>query len=162
MELQTLTTEVVKYSSEYWEYVRDSQKELYALNFIKDPESMYKMLDIQFIYDYAEAEDISWWHAHVLLINGQPKGFYIFVDENEEAYLAQIFVDSELRGKGYGAVLLDHFEKQAEEFATTVVLDMSDVNIQALNFYQSKGYVTLAYDMKDITEPRRKMAKLLR
>lgn len=155
------TTQFVKYSADkHWEYVRDSQAELYALNFLVEPEKKYDLETIFMYYAAAELGTVDY-YAYVLLIDGQPKGFYVFVNDDQMAYLAQIFVDSEIRGKGYGAVLLEHFEQRAAEVATELVLDMSDVNTQALNFYQAKGYVTVSYDTSDMKEPRRKMAKLL-
>lgn len=58
--------------------------------------------------------------------------------------IEMLFIDSDLRGQGYGSALID-FAKQRG--ATKV--DVNEQNPSALNFYKAKGFHIMSRDVTD-------------
>lgn len=58
--------------------------------------------------------------------------------------IEMLFIDRDLRGQGYGSVLID-FAKQRG--ATKV--DVNEQNPSALNFYKAKGFHIMSRDVTD-------------
>lgn len=58
--------------------------------------------------------------------------------------IEMLFIDSDIRGRGYGSALMDFAMRQG---ATKV--DVNEQNPSALNFYKAKGFRVVARDERD-------------
>ncbi|MDE6574126.1 MAG: GNAT family N-acetyltransferase [Muribaculaceae bacterium] len=58
--------------------------------------------------------------------------------------IEMLFIDSNLRGQGYGSALID-FAKQRG----VTKVDVNEHNLSALNFYKAKGFHIISRDEKD-------------
>lgn len=61
-----------------------------------------------------------------------------------EKMIEMLFIDSDIRGRGYGSALMDFAMRQG---ATKV--DVNEQNPSALNFYKAKGFRVVARDERD-------------
>ncbi|ALC91763.1 hypothetical protein AM500_19735 [Bacillus sp. FJAT-18017] len=140
----------------YLPKILQAQKELYRINFRN------MVFDNEF-YDiilswYEEALFNSEWRSYVLLEEGGVSGFYLAQYKDSSAYLSQMYVAKELRGKGYGKTLLDHFE-QGLDAPGYLVLQASGINYGAVSFYLRNGYEILRNEADQNGDPRHVMIK---
>lgn len=61
-----------------------------------------------------------------------------------EKMIEMLFIDSDIRGRGYGSALMDFAMRQG---ATKV--DVNEQNPSALNFYKAKGFRIISRDKTD-------------
>jgi ribosomal protein S18 acetylase RimI-like enzyme len=81
-------------------------------------------------------------HIYVLEADSLVAGYYSAVLRNRTWLLTYIAVGRELRGRGFGGVLLDDFERKAVGLsADQLGIDVFETNARALNWYESRGYM---------------------
>ncbi|WP_158587390.1 GNAT family N-acetyltransferase [Neobacillus notoginsengisoli] len=108
---------------------------------------------------YDEALTNPEWKSYVLLDEeGEVSGFYLAQYKDSAGYLSQMFVSGKLRGKGYGKLLLDHFEQELGE-PGFYVLQASGMNETAVAFYERNGYDILRTYQDENGDPRYFMIK---
>lgn len=59
------------------------------------------------------------------------------------SHLRRVYVRPDLRGKGYGSIIMDYLEKSINREYDRVDLDAS---LPAVHFYESRGYRTVKHD----------------
>ncbi|OCA84172.1 hypothetical protein A8F94_15740 [Bacillus sp. FJAT-27225] len=136
--------------------ILQAQKELYNMNFrnmVFDKE-FYEII----LSWYEEALFNPEWRSYVLLEGGKVSGFYLAQYKESSAYLSQMYVAKEQRGKGYGKMLLDHFEQGLQE-PGYFVLQASEMNRGAVSFYLRNGYEILRNETDQNGDPRQVMIK---
>lgn len=136
--------------------ILQAQKELYSMNFrnMVFNKEFYDMI----LSWYHEALENPEWKAFVLLEKEEVSGFYLAQYKEVSGYLSQMFVSDKLRGKGYGKLLLDHFEKGVKD-PGYCVLQASGMNESAVGFYERNGYEILRPYEDENGDPRYLMIK---
>lgn len=130
--IQTATIEPFIYDK-HMDEILNYQEDLYNTNFI----TKKALPDLRFVDDlYKDSPDI----AFVLVDQNKVIGFYIYLPQFHYALLAQIYIAPDYRSKGYGKMLINHFEDQIrqnqfDEYA----LQVSDMNKHAMQFYEKLG-----------------------
>lgn len=135
-----------------------AQKELYRMNF-------RNMVFDQEFYDmilswYDEALANPEWKSFVLLDEGEVAGFYLAQYKDSAGYLSQMYVSGKLRGKGYGKLLLNHFERGVVGQGYCI-LQSSGINESAVAFYQRNDYDILRTYEDENGDPRYLMIKFV-
>ncbi len=83
---------------------------------------------------------------YVLLFEGEVKGFYCVLIEENEALLADLVVSKELHHQGLGSLLLDHALKLVQEKNCRLIkLTVRECNTPARRLYEKKGFKTLEF-----------------
>ncbi|WP_053365675.1 GNAT family N-acetyltransferase [Bacillus sp. FJAT-27245] len=133
-----------------------AQKELYSMNFrnMVFNKEFYDMI----LSWYQVALENQDWKAFVLLVDEEVSGFYLAQYLEGAGYLSQMFVSGKLRGKGYGKVLLNHFEQGLEE-PGYYILQASGMNEEAVAFYERNGYEIIRPYEDENGDPRYLMIK---
>ncbi|HJV45546.1 MAG TPA: GNAT family N-acetyltransferase [Bacillota bacterium] len=137
------------------------QEELYSLNF------MNMNFDHVFFSNIREwyTEGIDKHHCSSnLLLNEQGTliGFYLYQWNEGTVYLMQMFVVEAFRGRGFGNLLLEHYEQCGkEQGAASSFLHASSINEKAVAFYQQNGYFILNEELDEEGCPRYFMFKNL-
>lgn len=84
-------------------------------------------------------------YTFVILNNKQIIGYSNIKINGGAAYLSQIIVSKEMRGRGIGALLLKKFETIAKNKKCHIAyLETSEKHNDALKFYKNHGYKTIA------------------
>lgn len=79
--------------------------------------------------------------GYVLLVEGNPLGLlrYNFFWDNTP-FCTMLFVDWEQQGKGYGRMLMEHWEKDMKAQGYGMLLTSTQVDEDAQHFYRKLGY----------------------
>ncbi len=136
--------------------ILQAQKELYRMNF-RNMVFNKEFYDMILSWYHAALENPEW-KAFVLLEDNELSGFYLAQYKDEAGYLSQMFVSGKLRGKGYGKILLDHFEQGVKE-PGYYVLQASGMNEAAVTFYERNGYIIIRPYEDENGDPRYLMIK---
>ncbi|MGN0844568.1 MAG: GNAT family N-acetyltransferase [Kiritimatiellia bacterium] len=79
--------------------------------------------------------------GYVLLENREPVGllrYNLFWDNTP--FCTLLFIDAPFQGKGYGSMLLEHWEKDMRSQGYGLLLTSTQVDEQAQHFYRKHGY----------------------
>ncbi|MBQ7359608.1 MAG: GNAT family N-acetyltransferase [Lachnospiraceae bacterium] len=79
--------------------------------------------------------------GYVLLVEGNPVGllrYNLFWDNTP--FCTMLFVDWEQHGKGYGRMLIEHWEKDMKAQGYGMLLTSTQVDEDAQHFYRKLGY----------------------
>lgn len=75
-------------------------------------------------------------------IQPEEKGGTLEVVPSKPAWIRELFVDDEFRGKGVGSILMEVLEKYFKEMGCDVVLvGVFAPNTETHSFYEKKGYI---------------------
>ncbi|RKD24324.1 hypothetical protein BEP19_07965 [Ammoniphilus oxalaticus] len=158
---QQLSYNWENFSSKFLPLILQHQEELYSLNFTQMEFDQMFYANIRNWYMYGTMEQDC--HS-ALLFNSQKKliGFYLYQKNKETVYLMQMFVVEEYRGRGYGHMILRHFEQDAKRLgATSSFLHASSMNEVAISFYQRNHYFIMDQEIEEDGMPRFLMFKTL-
>lgn len=149
------------FSHQFLPLVLEHQEELYALNFKKmqfDP--LFFGHIKQWYRDGTQGLDC---HSSLLFdLKDNLIGFYLFQKNQSTCYLMQMFVVQAFRGKGFGQLLLEHYEQAGKEKgATSSFLHASGINKKAISFYQRNHYIMMDEESDEEGCPRYLMFKNL-
>lgn len=138
MNLMAENITVVPFEEKYLEQIISTQKELYSLNFA-DISSFFDLLycmEIEGMYLDQSSR------SAVMLDGEKVIGYYCYYPMYGSAYLAQLFIDSEYRQKGFGKTLFTHFEEDVKNNSDyyMILFEVSAMNGHAVEFYQRNGY----------------------
>lgn len=127
--MQTCIT-IQPFESKYIHQILSYQKDLYSCNF-KDPSVEPTRNSVSNLFNTFRHT------AFVLLDENRLIGFYLYMIGMFETTLAQIYIVEEHRNKGYGKMLMNHFENQLKESGDTDYnLEASCMNDHAIQFYK--------------------------
>lgn len=118
-------------------YILEQQKELFSLNF-KDEKVIPSNEDVEMLFTQCSDK------AFVIKENGKNIGFYLYMSDDftKRCILAQIFINKEHRNKGFGKMLMEHFELQLKERnIDEYELEVSVMNRSAVKFYEKIGCI---------------------
>ncbi|WP_134700504.1 GNAT family N-acetyltransferase [Ammoniphilus sp. YIM 78166] len=152
----------VTYSFTHLPLILHHQRELYSLNFAR------MNFDEQFYQNITQwyTEGIQLQDCHSFLLTDELEqliGFYLFQRNDSTVYLMQMFVEKGYRGKGYGTLLLGHYEQMGKQLgAVSSFLHASQMNQQAVGFYLENRYVIIDQETDEDGSPRYLMFKNLR
>lgn len=150
-----------KFSEEHLPLILHHQKELYSLNFCNLQFDPLFFSNIRHWY----MEGIQYQDCHSFLLfdsNHELIGFYLYQKNENSIYLMQMFVEKTFRRKGYGTILLKHYEQEGRQRgASSSFLHASSMNAKAVSFYQNNDYVIIDQEMDEEDYPRYFMFKNL-
>lgn len=151
----------VTFSEEHLPVIMQHQKELYSLNFKNLRFDPLFFSNIKHWY----IEGIQYQDCHSSLLfdpNNELIGFYLYQKNENSIYLMQMFVEKSYRRKGYGTILLKHYEQAGlGKGATSSFLHASSMNLKAVAFYQRNDYIIIDQELDEEESPRYFMFKNL-
>lgn len=149
------------FSEEHLPLILHHQKELYSLNFKKLRFDPLFFSNIRHWY----LEGIPYQDCDSFLLfdpSDQLIGFYLFQKNDSTIYLMQMFVEKSYRRKGYGTILLKHYEQAGMgKGASSSFLHASSMNMKAVSFYQRNDYIIIDQETDEDDSPRYFMFKNL-
>jgi GNAT superfamily N-acetyltransferase len=98
--------------------------------------------------DYAHAIDANADAIEVAVLDNLVVGFaYIQVwNWNRVAWLGEMVIDRDYRGRGVGRALLRRMEDRARELGCRVIMDHPPASHPAINYYLKNGYRVCGYN----------------
>lgn len=131
---------------------------------------------------YVEIEDKEYWYkldrhlpekefvnkvrdkqGYVLFEDGIPAGilrYNLFWDSIP--FCTMLFVDCEMQRKGYGSMLMNHWENEMREFGYGMVMTSTQVDETAQHFYRKQGYKDCGGLLMDIPGYEQPMEMFMR
>lgn len=79
--------------------------------------------------------------GYVLRVKAEPAGllrYNLFWDNTP--FCTMVFVDGRFQGRGYGRMLMEHWEKEMKSIGYGMVLTSTRVDEKAQHFYRKLGY----------------------
>lgn len=151
----------VKFSEEHLPLILHHQKELYSLNFKNLRFDPLFFSNIRHWYiDGIQYQDCQ--SSLLFDPNGQLIGFYLYQNNKNTIYLMQMFVEKNYRRKGYGTILLKHYEQAGiQKGGSSSFLHASSMNTKAVSFYQRNDYMIIDQEIDEEDNPRYFMFKNL-
>ena len=110
--------------------------------------------------DYAHAIDANADAIEVAVLDNLVVGFaYIQVwNWNRVAWLGEIVIDREYRGRGVGRALLRRMEDRARDLGCRVVMDHPPASHPAINYYLKNGYRVCGYNDRFYSDSKETVA----
>jgi|SRR5579871_825937 len=98
--------------------------------------------------DYAHAIDANADAIEVAVLDDRVVGYaYIQLwNWNHVAWIGEIVIASDYRGRGIGRALLRRMEDRARDLGSRVIMDHPPANHSALNYYLKNGYRICGYN----------------
>lgn len=74
---------------------------------------------------------------------------YIYLDDTDKAYFRDISVSENIRGKGFGSMLLDFLEKTAIQLHCKSFILKVERRTKTYDWYKKRGYLDYSPNMED-------------
>lgn len=133
----TYKIELIKITSKNWRLVSKLQ--------VDDHQQLHIETNEQSLLEAAYDTQYNWF-PNAIVVNQQYIGFTMFGDYNTNdgsIWLDRLMIDQNFQGQGYGKAALDYLLKYLKQnfSITKIYLSVHETNKQAIQLYQSFGFV---------------------